>query len=414
MALVYFNEFADDRRMLWIAEEWERYSDRLAEWAVERLANRRDVWSQYTLKNGEIGVVMLPIKERRVKGAQMVTINKLRRHFAGHQPNHLIGLHSISDHSTCKWFAVDVDLHNESVVDADEIAAANFTAAITWAARLRERGLDPLLIDSNGVGGYHVWALLDKEYPLADTFDFVSALRDDFADFGLPRKPEVFPPKREVKEDDLPYTLRLPGRHHTRKHYSRVWNFDAQGENEWLEGGEAIEMILAAIPSPLPRSKKRSAPKAAEKKPERQKRSAKAKKEAKRKPRVCVDLDGVLAEYSGWKGLGEIGVPIEGAKEFMTKLSAVAEPVVFTTRCSLDPGDQAGTIVASPAELRENVVEWLDDNEIPYADVYIGQGKPRAAAFIDDRAVQCRPQDETNAFQSSLTEVKKLLKRKNL
>ena len=61
---LHFNEFANDRRLLWIAEEWERYSDRLAEWAMERLVNRRDVWSQYTLKNGEIGVVMLPIKLR--------------------------------------------------------------------------------------------------------------------------------------------------------------------------------------------------------------------------------------------------------------------------------------------------------------------------------------------------------------
>lgn len=411
MSLLHFNEFANDRRMLWIAEEWERYSDQLADWALERLANRRDVWSQYTLKNGEIGVVMLPIKERRVKGAQMVTENKLRRHFSGHQPNHLIGLHSISDHSTCKWFAVDVDLHNESVVDADEIAAANFTAALTWAARLREQGLDPLLIDSNGVGGYHVWVLLDKEYPLAATYDFVSELRDDFADFGLPRKPEVFPPKREVEEGDLPYTLRLPGRHHTRRHYSRVWNFDAQGENEWLEGGEAIEAMLAAIPSPLPKAAK---PKSAKKPEAETKKTAVKKKPAakKRRPRVCVDLDGVLAEYDGWKGLNHIGQPLPGAPEFLKGLAKIASIVVFTTRCSLDPGDEAGMIVATPEELRGHVVDWLERHELPYDDVYIGQGKPRAAAYIDDRAIQCKPQDDPEAYDMSLTELRALLKRK--
>ena len=415
MALLHFNEFANDRRLLWIAEEWERYSDKLAEWAMERLVNRRDVWSQYTVKNGEIGVVMLPIKERRVKGAHMVTDNKLRRHFAGHQPNHLIGLHSISDQSTCKWFAIDVDLHNESVVDADEIAAANFTAALTWAARLRDKGMDPLLLDSNGVGGYHVWVLLDKEYSLADTFDFVSEVRNDFDDFGLPRKPEVFPPKREVKEDDLPYTLRLPGRHHTRRHYSRVWNFDALGENEWLEGGEAIEMMLAVIPSRLPRVPKSKTSAPAHKTPKKRPATQKARKAAPStgRPRVCVDLDGVLAEYNGWKGLGEIGAPLQGAREFVSSLAKIADVIIFTSRCSLDPGNDAGKIIASPEELRENVVEWLREHDLPFTDVYIGQGKPKAAAFIDDRAIACRPQKDGGAYDQTIEDLKTLLKERN-
>ena len=415
MALLHFNEFANDRRLLWIAEEWERYSDKLAEWAMERLVNRRDVWSQYTVKNGEIGVVMLPIKERRVKGSHMVTDNKLRRHFAGHQPNHLIGLHSISDHSTCKWFAIDVDLHNEAVVDADQIAAANFTAALTWAARLRDKGMDPLLLDSNGVGGYHVWVLLDKEYSLADTFDFVSEVRNDFDDFGLPRKPEVFPPKREVKEDDLPYTLRLPGRHHTRRHYSRVWNFDALGENEWLEGGEAIEMMLAAIPSRLPKAQPRKTATSVYRSAKKRSASATTKKSSstKRKPRVCIDLDGVLAEYSGWRGLGEIGAPLEGAREFVKSVAKIADVIIFTSRCSLDPGNDAGNIVASAEELRENVVEWLREHDLPFADVYIGQGKPKAAAFIDDRAIVCRPQEDSDAFEKTVDILRDLLKKRS-
>ena len=123
-----FAEFIGNRRLMWIAEEWQRYADRLADWAMERLVNRRDVWSQYTLKSGEVGVVMLPIKERRHLGSDMVTLDKLRRHFAGRAVSHLIGLHSISDHNTCKWFAIDVDLHDESIANADEIAQANFAA----------------------------------------------------------------------------------------------------------------------------------------------------------------------------------------------------------------------------------------------------------------------------------------------
>ena len=46
---------------------------------MKRLVNRRDVWSQYTLKDGKIGVVMLPIVERRKMGTDMVTVTAMRR-----------------------------------------------------------------------------------------------------------------------------------------------------------------------------------------------------------------------------------------------------------------------------------------------------------------------------------------------
>lgn len=398
-----FAEFADDKRMMWIAREWLHHAGDLAEWAMERLVNRRDVWSQYTLKNGKISVVMLPIVERRKLGTDMVTITKLERHFSAKSPAHLIGLHSISDHSTCKWFAIDVDLHDESVPNADEIAEANFAACLEWAERLRNAGMDAMLLDSNGVGGYHVWVLLDKEYPLADVFDFADQVRSDWKDLDLERRPEQFPPKREVGPDDLPYTLRTPGRHHTRHHYTRVWNFDAvDGENEWLEGGDAIEVMLSTKTSKLPKIKR----------PRRRETLAPAplpkKREEKRKPRVCVDLDGVLAEYDKWKGIDHIGDPVPGALEFARQLSREAEIVVFTSRCAQDVLE--GSRV-TPAQLRIRVIEWLERNKFPYTDVYTGQGKPRAAAFIDDRAVYCNPQNDPDAFQTALGSTRQLLKK---
>ncbi|MGD9563607.1 MAG: hypothetical protein AB7F88_01850 [Pyrinomonadaceae bacterium] len=400
-----FAEFGGDRRLLWIAEEWQRYSPQLAEWAMEHLVNRRDVWSQYTLKNGEVGVVQLPIKERRGTGADMVTLKKLQRHFSGRAVSHLIGLHAISDHQTAKWFAIDVDLHDENIVNADEIALANFTACHEWALRLRSQGFDPLLIDSNGAGGYHVMVILDREYPLADVYDFVDELRSDYNAFGLPRKPEVFPPKREVEKDSLPYALRVFGRHHTRLHYSRVWNFESFGDNDWLEGGEAIEAILSTRPSPLPNGKKKKAARSP---------AVPAKKKTEpstgRKPRVCVDLDGVLAKYESWQGSDVIGPPLPGAVEFAKSLARFADIVVFTSRCSPDQGGVSETKRVSPAKLRLRIVEWLEEFKIPYADVYIGQGKPRAAAFIDDRAVACRPQDDPTAFKNALTQARSLIR----
>jgi len=397
-----FYEFAGNKRLLWIAEEWMRYADDLAEWAMERLVNRRDVWSQYTLRDGKVGVVMLPIPERRKLGTDMVTATKLHRHFSGKSAAHLIGLFSISDHATCKWFSIDVDLHDETVPNAGEIAESNFVAALVWAEKLRSLGMDPLLLDSNGVGGYHVWVLLDKEYPLADVFDFADDMRSNWERLGLERKPEIFPPKRAVAPNDLPYTLRVPGRHHTRHFYTRVWNFDAiAGENEWLEGGDAIEALIATRPSKLPKikgAKKRAtlAPAPVPKKRE----------PATKKPRICLDLDGVLAQYDKWRGVEHIGDPIPGALDFTKKLSKIAEVVIFTSRCAQDIVE--GSRI-TPGQLRIHIIEWLEKHKFPYSDVYVGQGKPRAAAFIDDRAVACSPQNDKDAFKNAIEATKILV-----
>jgi hypothetical protein len=401
-----FAEFAGNKRLLWIASEWVRFADELAEWAMERLVNRRDVWSQYTLKDGKIGVVMLPIVERRKLGTDMVTLNKLHRHFSGKSPAHLIGLHSISDHSTCKWFAIDVDLHDETLPGSDEIAEANFNAALEWAERLREQGIDAMLMDSNGVGGYHVWVLLDKEYPLADVYDFADELRSDWKELGLPRKPEQFPPKRAVGPDDLPYTLRTPGRHHTRHHYTRLWNFDAvdSSELEWLAGGDAIEAMMATRPSKLPKVRRKTGRKLPEYKPSVPRKT----KTAPTRSRVCVDLDGVLAKYDKWRGIDHFGSPVPGSLEFMKKLAKFADITVFTSRCAQDVLEGSTLL---PGQLRVRVIAWLEEHGFPYTDVYIGQGKPRAAAFIDDRAVHCSPQKDKKAFEEALKKTRALVRK---
>lgn len=402
-----FVEFAGNKRLLWIAEEWIRYSPQLAEWAMERIVNRRDVWSQYTIKNDRISVVMLPIKERRKLGTDMVTITKLERHFSGRSPAHLIGLHSISDHSTCKWFAVDVDLHDENVTNADEIIEANKAAIFAWAEKLRDQGMDPLIMDSNGEGGFHLWVLLDDEYPLAHTFDFVDELRSDWESHGLPRKPEVFPPKCAVGPDDLPYTLRLAGRHHTRPHYTRIYNFDVTDENEWLEGGDAIEAMMATRPSKLPKAKGKERRAELREVPEKKRKTA-----GTQRPRVCLDLDGVLATYDKWKGFDHIGPPVPGALDFARNLAEIADIIIFTARCSEDPGPDNNPALLTTGQLRIKVIEWLEKHKFPYADVYVGKGKPRVAAFIDDRAVRCSPQTDSEAFDTTLDSAYKLLGRK--
>lgn len=90
---------------------------------------------------------------------------------------------------------------------------------------------------------------------------------------------------------------------------------------------------------------------------------------------ICVDLDGVLAQYSGWQGPDHIGEPMPGAGEFLKALTDMGfEIVIHTTR------DQA------------KVAKWLIENKISrIIDIAhiskITNQKVTAMAYIDDRAI---------------------------
>ena len=52
----------------------------------------------------------------------------------------------------------------------------------------------------------------------------------------------------------------------------------------------------------------------------------------KLKPKhVCVDFDGVLAEYDGWKGPENLGMPREGAAEFLQSIVDLGMKVIILT-----------------------------------------------------------------------------------
>lgn len=136
-----------------------------------------------------------------------------------------------------------------------------------------------------------------------------------------------------------------------------------------------------------------------------------------RKPTVCVDLDGTLARYDGWKGVEHIGDPLPGAVEFVRELTTFAEVVIYTTRCKAfpdgkyDSGDSIKDYVAeTPEDLARRVSCWLQKHDFPLQiRVYAGQGKPIASAYIDDRSVVCQPQRHgENAYRSALVHTRKL------
>lgn len=119
-------------------------------------------------------------------------------------------------------------------------------------------------------------------------------------------------------------------------------------------------------------------------------------------PTVCVDLDGVLAKYDGWKGIDHIGEPITGAVEFVRRLYEKTRVVIYTTRCK--EYDDIGFDHRPAHELATVVRAWLEKYQIPHDEIYVGQGKPFAVGYIDDRAIQCRPQDGATYAQFGLAE----------
>lgn len=384
--------------------EWKQRARELAEWAMERLVNRKDVWGQYTgMSQRQRGQKALTLPQKSMRGQDMVTLDKLTRHFGSLRRDHLIGLHASSPDETCLWIAIDIDLHDTETDDAQEAERRNFAAALGWWELLQQRGYDPLLFDSNGAGGFHLWILFEEPAPMDHVYAFGQDLITDWQARNLDQKPETFPKSGHLGGDKMGAWLRLPGLHHTRDHITQVWSGDPWLDKPWEEGNAAIDAILRTKPGPPPPRLKADAASAL---PKRKPSTAVTRR--KGKPTVCVDLDGVLAYFDKWKGPLHIGEPVEGAAKFTESLSQRAEVVIFTSR--LHQTEERGDL----DEIENVVREWLDRHEFSYKSIYRGVGKPPASAYVDDRAVTCRPQTigPHAAFVEAEAEVRELLKKK--
>jgi hypothetical protein len=85
---------------------------------------------------------------------------------------------------------------------------------------------------------------------------------------------------------------------------------------------------------------------------------------------VCIDLDGVLNLFDGWKGDNYFHAPRPGAREFLRALREQNyEVVVFTVRWA------------------PHVWDWIREHGMEtYVDL-VTDKKPPAHVYVDDRAI---------------------------
>lgn len=224
-------------------EAWRARAPELTDFTLLHLVNRWDSRGGYLEfarrtvdENGvERKIYTAPKKEDRGK-RDVVTRYIIERHYQGASEGHVIGLHSTSAENTSRWLAFDLDNHERTA----EKAAENLSAALLLCDVLRAFGLAPLIEDSDGHGGLHVWVIFCDPVETYRVHAFMVAVLAE-----LKIAAECYPKQPKLRPEQLGNWLRIPGLHHTRKHWSR---FLAEGV--WHDGEDAVDLWLNAWTSP--------------------------------------------------------------------------------------------------------------------------------------------------------------------
>jgi hypothetical protein len=222
-------------------------SQSLADWTWRLLVNRTDVYGGYLppeLRSKTKKSVTKPCVADR--GHLFLRPWVLHRHYAGLRPDHVVGLHSTSPDNTCRWVATDLDYHGKGGPSPE----ANRRAALGWYGKLTGLGFRPLLTSSNGAGGYHLRVIFNTPVPSAVAFHLATWLTADYAVYGLTARPETFPKQARLDPGRYGNWLRLPGRHHTRDYWSKVW--DGSRGLRWRDATDFILSIPGDDPGLIP------------------------------------------------------------------------------------------------------------------------------------------------------------------
>ncbi len=98
-----------------------------------------------------------------------------------------------------------------------------------------------------------------------------------------------------------------------------------------------------------------------------------------KKKTICIDFDGVIAQYQGWEGEDKFGSPVPGVQSALKVLRKEGfQIIIFTTRGNEDGLQQY---------LKENDIPYDYINENPEQPKGSNSGKPIADLYVDDRSV---------------------------
>lgn len=98
--------------------------------------------------------------------------------------------------------------------------------------------------------------------------------------------------------------------------------------------------------------------------------------------RICIDLDGVIADFKREGQTYADVEPIPGAIEKLTSLKESGHYIIIqTARHMKTCGANVGLVTARVGKI---TLDWLEKHQIPYDEIYFG--KPWAQVYIDDNA----------------------------
>ncbi|MBM4076498.1 MAG: hypothetical protein FJ267_12775, partial [Planctomycetes bacterium] len=201
-------------------QAWQSRCRELAQWAWDRLAIKRDRHGLYSAEGGASWTF------------SELTTDDLAAHFAGEIT---LGVGSTSLEDKCLWVAWDLDNHV-----SDLTTNQNLAYAIVLRDSLRAMGFHPLIEDSDGKGGIHLWVLFKSPIPAKQAHAFSTSVANDFQEHGLD-KIECLPKNSTVQHTDAKCGtyLRVPAKHHKREHWSRFY-----GDDDWLSHSDSVQLLL--------------------------------------------------------------------------------------------------------------------------------------------------------------------------
>jgi Primase C terminal 2 (PriCT-2)/TOTE conflict system, Archaeo-Eukaryotic Primase domain len=224
---------------------WGARADELVAW-TKNLIVCRDAYGRYK-SDREMQASRVYTKAGRVDKLKIeksfLDDSNIRRHYRATAREHIIGPLTVNLDNLARYVALDIDCHDHR---ADP--RANLEAAISWYDGVEWLGMHPLLVDSNGCGGFHMMIYFPEPVEACAARGLGRWIVRDWSRFDLRSEPEVFPKQYFIGGLGFGNWLRLPGCHHSRNHWSRVWDHRS---SLWRSGNQAIDLIVGLQSSSL-------------------------------------------------------------------------------------------------------------------------------------------------------------------